>query len=255
MSFPSLAFSDSETPSNRTIVFAGSLGSTYDMWADQLVALAPSARVIAYDHRGHGDSDVPLGPYSIDDLGMDALRLLDSLELDQVCFVGLSLGGMVGMWLAINAPHRLEKLVLLCTSAHMPDAGPWLERSRAVREAGTASIAPMVVSRWLTEEFAETHPDLVEFMEQMVSNTSDEGYSACCEAIAALDLRDGLTDVNVPTLVIAAGNDPSTPAATAVEPIAQAIPGAQYVVVEDAAHLVNMQQPAEISGLLRAFLL
>lgn len=255
MSSPRLSFIDSETPAKQTIVFAGSLGSTHAMWDEQVNALSPSARVIAYDHRGHGDSDVPIGPYSIDDLGMDALRLMDSLGIESASFVGLSLGGMVGMWLGINAPDRLERLVLMCTSAHMPDAGPWLERSRAVRADGTASIANAVVSRWFTEDFAATQRDIVASMVQMVSDTSDEGYASCCEAIAAMDMRADLANIDTPTLVIAAAQDPSTPAETSVAPIAAAIPNSQYVVVDDAAHLVNVQQPALTSGLLSGFLL
>ena len=237
------------------VLLAGSLGSTQAMWDPQVAQLSQDARLITFDHRGHGASPVPLAPYAIDDLGMDTLRLMDFLELDQASFVGLSLGGMVGLWLAINAPDRIDRLVVMCCSAYTSDAGPWLERARACRADGTGSIADVVVSRWLTPEFAATHPQIEAELVQMVSETSPEGYAGCCEAIAALDLREGLTEIFTPTLVVAAAQDPSTPAQSVVAPIAEAIPTAQYAVIDDAAHLANVQQPAAVSGLLREFLL
>ena len=250
-----LAFTEHGPKEGQPILLSGSLGSTQAMWGEQVSTLKERARVITFDHRGHGGSPTPLGPYTLDDLGMDTLALMDELGLDQVDFVGLSLGGMVGMWIAENAPMRLNKLVLMCCAAKVDDVAPWMDRARAAREHGTASIAPMVASRWLTPEFAETHPEIEQTLVAMIANTTDEGYAGCCEAIATMNLQDQLNTIDAQTLVIAAAQDPSTPAETTVAPIAQGIVNSQYVVVDDAAHLVNVQQPALVNGLLTGFLL
>jgi 3-oxoadipate enol-lactonase len=230
------------------IVFGGSLGTTLAMWDPQLPALAEDWRVVRYDHRGHGGSPVPSGPYSVAALGGDVVALLDRLELSRVSYCGLSLGGMVGMWLAINAPKRIDRLVLICTSAHLPPAAGWRERAATVRSAASAeAVADAVLGRWFTEPYARDHPDVVARHRQMVAATAPEGYASCCEAIADMDLRPGLAGITAPTLVIAGEQDPATPPSH-LSAIAEAIPGAQLAILDPAAHLTSVERAPAVNA-------
>jgi 3-oxoadipate enol-lactonase/4-carboxymuconolactone decarboxylase len=219
------------------------------MWDDQLGALRERFRVLRYDHRGHGRSEVPPAPYTIDELGSDLLALLDELELERVSFAGLSLGGMVGMWLAAHAPERVERLALLCTSAHFEDPGPWTDRAARVRADGTAAIAQELVARWFTPAFPARAPQTVARVVGVLAATSDEGYAGCCDALAAMDLRGRLGAITAPTLIVAGAEDPATPAAH-TEALAAAIGGARLEVVAGAAHLANVEQPERVTRLL-----
>ncbi|HEY0807199.1 MAG TPA: alpha/beta fold hydrolase, partial [Pseudonocardiaceae bacterium] len=164
--------------------------------------------------------------------------------IERFHYVGLSLGGMIGMALAAAAPDRIGRLALLCTSAHLPPAQGWLDRAHQVREYGTASIADTVTARWFTPDFTERGPFLA-----MLAATPDEGYAACCAAIAELDLRAVLGRITAPTLVVAGHDDPATPPEHGRR-IADAIPGARFVELADAAHLANVQRPTEVTALL-----
>lgn len=231
------------------LLLGGSLGTTLDMWEAQL-GLAQTARVIRFDHRGHGRSPVPPGPYTIAELGSDVLALLDRLELQRVAYCGLSIGGMVGQWLAINAPHRIDKLILICTGAYLPPSSNWTERAAIVRTAGTPDVvAETVIPRWFTAPFAQTHPELVARYRAMIAATPAEGYAGCCEAIAGLDLRSGLPGVTAPTLVIAAAQDLSIPPEHG-EAIAAAIPGAGFELLDPGAHLSNVERAADVTRLI-----
>lgn len=237
------------------LLLGGSLGTNLAMWEPQLDALSATHRVIRYDHRGHGDSPVPTGPYTIDELGADVLTLMDRLGIDRMSYCGLSLGGMVGQWLAINAPNRIERLVCICTSPHMGPPQVWHDRAAAVRDAGTpAAVAEAVAGRWFTPDFAAGHPDVVARYVAMVSSGPAEGYASCCEAIATMDLRPGLAGVRAPTLVIAGDQDTSTPAAEHGRLIAEAVPGARFQTVAPAAHLASVQRAGEVTALIAAHL-
>jgi 3-oxoadipate enol-lactonase len=230
------------------IVLAGSLGSTPAMWRPQ-ASLAGTFRVVRIDHRGHGGSPVPPPPYRMADLAADSLALLDTLGLDRVAWCGLSLGGMVGMYLGSEAPERLTSLTLCCTTAHFPDPTPWRERIAAVEGGGTAPIAETVVSRWFTPGWAAANPDAVAEAVAMVAGTSDEGYLGCCQAIEAWDHRDRLPAVAVPTLVIGGSADLSTPVEPHSRTLVDGIPGARLEVV-DAAHLATIERAAETTALI-----
>ena len=180
------------------LLLAGSLGSTLAMWEPQLTLAGPF-RVIRVDHRGHGGSPTPPGPYAMPDLAADFVELLDDLELAEVAFCGLSLGGMVGMYLGSEHPHRLSSLTLCCTTAHFADKTPWDQRTAAVEADGTAGIADTVVSRWFTPEWGAAHPEVVTALRDQVAGTSDTGYLGCCRAIAEWDHRERLAAVTVPT--------------------------------------------------------
>ena len=225
------------------VVLSNSLGTTLEMWDPQLPALTRSFRVLRYDQRGHGRSDVPPGPYTLGELGQDLLGLLDRLDLERVSCCGLSLGGMVGMWLAGNAPERLDRLVLACTSAYLGPPETWIDRAALVRTEGTAAVADAVMERWFTERFRTDQGSTVARYRAMVAETPSEGYAACCEAIRDWDFREQLGSIVAPTLVVAGAADPATPPEHA-ELIAQRIPGARLVVLPDVAHLANVETTA-----------
>jgi 3-oxoadipate enol-lactonase len=231
------------------LMLSGSLGSTLRMWDPQADALADRFRVLRYDHRGHGESAVPEGPYAMADLAGDALALLDQLSIERVAFCGLSLGGMVGIWLGANAPQRLTSLTLCCTTAHFDDPAGYLDRAAAVRAEGTASIAAGVVERWFTPDFASRHHDVVERAAGMIYMTPDEGYACCAEAIADWDGRELLGQIRVPTLVIGGAHDPATPVTPHSETIAAWVPGAKLEVL-DAAHLATIEQAERANALI-----
>ncbi|MFD0747810.1 3-oxoadipate enol-lactonase [Phytohabitans flavus] len=196
-------------PDAPVLVLANSLGTTVDMWEPQLPALAERYRVVRFDTRGHGRSAVPPGPYTIGDLGSDVLALLDGLGVARAHFCGLSLGGMVGMWLAAHAPERIDRLVLCCTSARPDAPESWAHRAATVRAEGTGAIADLVVSRWLTPEYASRQPGLVARLRAMLAATPTEGYASCCGAIETLDLTSALPRIGAPTLVLHGADDPA----------------------------------------------
>jgi 3-oxoadipate enol-lactonase len=235
-------------PGAPPLVMVGSLGTTLDMWRPQLGALSERFRVIRVDHRGHGGSPVSPGPYRIDDLGADVVALLDRLGAERVRYCGLSLGGMVGMWLAAHVPERIQTMVLLCTSAHLP-AASWLDRAARVRTAGTAGIAVEVVSRWFTDEYRSADPARLLAWQDMLAGIPDEGYAGCCEAIAAMDLRPVLPKITAATLVIAGADDPAIPPRHGAE-IARGIADSRLRVVARAAHLASVEQAGEINSLI-----
>jgi 3-oxoadipate enol-lactonase len=235
------------------LLMGASLGTTTAMWDPQVDVLAQHFRVVRYDHRGHGGSPVPPGPYTIGELARDVGRLLDDLGVAQASVAGLSLGGMVAMSLAAHAPERVDRLALVCTSASMPPAEAWHDRAAAVRRDGTAPLADATLGRWFTPGFPEAHPGTARRFAAMLADTPDEGYAACCEAIAAMDLRDRLGDVRAPTLVVAGEDDPATPPAHA-HAIADGITAgggtASVAVVPRAAHLASVEQPDAVTALL-----
>jgi 3-oxoadipate enol-lactonase len=231
------------------LVLSGSLGSTLEMWRPQVAPLTERFRVIRVDHRGHGGSPVPPGPYRIADLAGDVLALLDRLGLDRVAWCGLSMGGMVGMYLASTSPERISTLTLCCTSACFPDTTVWEERIAAVSAGGTAPLAEGVVSRWFTPGWGAAHPDVVAEAQAMVARTPDEGYLACCQALEVWDHRDQLGAIAAPTLVIAGSADPSTPVEPHARTIVAGIRGARLEVL-DAAHLATIEAADEATRLI-----
>ncbi len=236
-------------PDAPVLVLGGSLGSTHRMWDPVVPALAEHLRVVTYDARGHGQSPAPTGPYAIDDLADDLVLLLDTLGVERAHLCGLSMGGMTAMRLAARDPRRVGSMTLLCTSAQLGPAQGWLDRAAAVRAGGVASVAPTIVERWLTPAAAQQDPALVTALVAMISSSSDHGYAACCEAIAAMDLRPDLASITAPTLAIAGEQDPATPPEH-LRLIADGIDGARLEVLSPAAHIAVLEQPAAIAGLV-----
>jgi 3-oxoadipate enol-lactonase len=245
----SLHYTDQGSSGAPTLVLGTSLGTTTAMWDPQVQAVEARYRLVTVDHRGHGGSEVVPGAATIADLAGDVLALLDRLGIQRCSWAGLSLGGMVGMWLAAHHPKRIERLALLSTAAYLPPAQAWRERAATVRTAGTGAVADTVVARWFTARFREREPAVVDTHRAMLLSTPVEGYAACCEAIATMDLRRVLARVAAPTLVVAGADDPATPPPFATE-IAAGIPGARVEVVSDAAHLVNVEQVDLVTKLL-----
>jgi 3-oxoadipate enol-lactonase len=236
-------------PDGPTVVFSNSLGSTHRMWDAQLPAFEERFRVVRYDTRGHGQSPVPEGPYTIDDLADDVVALLDTLGIERTHLVGLSLGGMTAMRVAARHPERVDRLAVLCTGAQLPPASGWTDRAATVRADGTAAVAESVVARWFTPDFLAAHPQQKALHEQMVTATPAEGYAACCEAIAALDLRADLAQITAPTLAIAGADDPATPPAKLAEIVA-GLRDSRLLEVAPAAHLANVEQADTVTPAL-----
>jgi 3-oxoadipate enol-lactonase len=231
------------------VVLSNSLGSTPAMWDPQLPALAERLRVVRYDHRGHGASPVPPGPYELDDLGADVLALLDRLGLERVHWCGLSLGGMVGMWMAIHAPDRIDRLVLCCTSAKLGPPEMWADRAATVREHGVDAVADAGIERWLSPAFLEREPEIAARTRAMLASTPAEGYAACCGVIERMDQTARLGEIRAPTLVIAADDDPATPPEHGAR-IASAITEARLEIVANARHLATIEQPQAMTDLI-----
>ena len=235
------------------LVLGSSLGTTTALWEPQLPVLHEYFRVLRFDHRGHGGSPTATGPFTIDDLGDDVLELTDSLGVQRFSYCGLSLGGMIGMWLAGHAPERIDRLALCCTTASFPSPQPWHDRAATVRESGTAAIASMVVGRWFTHALAEREPEVVRRFQEVLSGIDSESYAGICDALAVLDLRPVLPAIQAPTVVIAAAQDEATPTEF-LRVIADAIPDAELYVVGDAAHLANVEAADAVSVILHGHL-
>ena len=231
------------------VVLLGSLGSALDMWEPQLPALTPNYQVIRVDHRGHGASPVPAGPYTVAELAGDVVALLDRLNLRRVRFVGLSLGGMVGMYLGSEAPERIERLELLATTAYFPDKAPWQARIDAVAQGGTDSIAEAVVANWFSPEWAAAQPDRVAWGVESVRKCPDQGYLACCQAIRDWDHVHRLSAINAPTLLICGTADLATPEEPHAATIAARVPGVRFERVPG-AHLLNIECADQVNALL-----
>jgi 3-oxoadipate enol-lactonase len=234
------------------LVFSNSLGTNLSMWDAQVPVVAARFRVLRYDTRGHGQSSVTPGPYSIMQLGRDVVRLLDALEIERAHFCGLSMGGMTGMWLGVYAAPRIERLVLCDTAAKIGTAEIWNARIEAVRKGGMAAVAEAVIQRWFTPAFIAHAPGAIERTRQMILTTPPEGYVANCAAIRDMDQRESISRITAPTLAIAGLKDPVTTPADA-RYIVERIAGAQYVEL-DAAHLSNIEAAEHFTQALTHFL-
>lgn len=230
------------------LVMSNSLASNLDMWEPQMGALSRAFRVLRYDTRGHGRSDVPPGPYSIERLGRDALALMDALGIDRAHWCGLSLGGMTGMWVATNAPERIARLALCNTAAHMPPPDMWDARIASATSDGMDAVAATTLERWLTAGFRDAKPEVTEHVREMIRATPPAGYAACCAAIRDMDQREAIRRISAPTLVVAGAHDPATPPDRS-ELIAAAIDGARMVTLE-AAHLSNIEASGRFNAVV-----
>ncbi|PYT79510.1 MAG: 3-oxoadipate enol-lactonase [Acidobacteria bacterium] len=239
-------------PGKPALILSNSLGTDFSMWDQQMGEFAKTLRIVRSDTRGHGKSSVAPGPYSIENLAKDVLALADSLKLERFHFCGLSMGGMIGMWLAANAPQRLGKLVLASTAAKIGNAETWNARIETVRKQGMKPIAAATMERWFTPAFRAKNPSIVASIQRMVESIHPEGYVSCCAAVRAFDFREQLGGVNTPTLVISGMHDPSTTPADG-HSLADHIPRARYVEL-DGAHLCNIEDADHFTKEVSSFL-
>ena len=237
------------------LVFSNSLGTTLEMWDAQAAHFSRTHRVLRYDTRGHGGSVAPAGPYQADQLGSDVVALLDALGIERASFCGISMGGLIGLWLGVNAPGRLNRLAVANSAAKIGATDGWLARAALVREKGSAGMAELAASspgRWFTEAFVAAQPEAVRRAQGWIAGIAPEGYAACCEALAHADLRSAIATIAVPTLLIAGVSDPVTTVADA-QAMQATIPGAQRVDLP-ASHLSNLEASEAFNAALAAFL-
>jgi 3-oxoadipate enol-lactonase len=234
------------------LALSNSLGTDLGMWGPQMPALLERFRVLRYDTRGHGESEVTPGPYSIAQLGADVIALLDHLQIARAHFCGLSMGGMIGMWLGTHHGARIERLVLCNTAAKIGSPEVWNTRIDTVNAQGMAAIVPGVIDRWFTADFQQRAPGQIEVVRAMLLRTSPQGYTANCAAVRDMDQREEIAAINVPTLVIGGSHDLATPPQDSRQ-AAERIAGARYVEL-DAAHLSNWERPVEFTRELIGFL-
>ena len=235
------------------LMLCNSLGTDHHLWDPQAGEWARHFRLVRYDRRGHGRSGLGNAPRTMERLARDALAIMDALGLDKVHWCGLSMGGMVGQWLAANAPRRIDKLILSNTSAYFADKSIWDGRIKFVQEKGLAALVGPNMERWFTKDFREREPDAIARMSEMFLGTPPEGYIACGYAIRDMDHRDLLPKIRARTLVIAGRHDPAT-TVEAAEFIRSRIPGAALTVL-DAAHIANIEQPHDYADRVLGFLL
>jgi 3-oxoadipate enol-lactonase len=234
------------------LMLCNSLGTSLEMWEPQMASLLTQFQVLRYDVRGHGQSDVPAGPYSIEQLGQDAMALLDHLGLTRVDFCGLSMGGMTGMWLGTHHPHRIQRLALCNTAAKLGTPELWNARLEVLHKEGMAGMTASILDRWFTRGFQKRAPQVIERVRGMLLGTPPAGYEANVGAIIAMDQRPDISRIDLPTLIIAGRHDGSTPPALGLE-IHHLISGSRYVEL-DAAHLSNWEQADAFSEALMDFL-
>lgn len=234
------------------IAFSNSLGTTMAMWDEQVAALSDQFRCLRYDTRGHGGSNLPASHVSLDDLAADLAALLDALGIRHAHVVGLSLGGMTGQALAVARPDLVHRLVLVATAAHLPPKDLWLDRAAMVRAKGMGVIAETILGRWFTPPNQASEGALTtrRILEQEIS---PDGYAACCEAIGAMDLRDRIGAIRAKTLVISGADDPATPPVMGEE-IRDLIPGAEFVAIPEAAHMIAVERADALTAMIRSFL-
>ena len=234
------------------VMLSNSLGATLSMWTSQVAPLSRGFRVLRYDTRGHGLSAAPPGPYAIEDLGRDVVELLDALKIQGTHFCGISMGGVIGLWLGIHAASRMDRLVVCNSAARVGTIDAWNSRMAAVRGDGMQAVAPGLMERWFTADFRATNVAIVESVRQMVLQAPVDGYLACCAAVRDVDLREQVAEIKAPTLIISGASDAVTPPAEG-KFLAGNIPGARYVELE-AAHLSNVEAATKFNEAVLQFL-
>lgn len=245
-----LAASAPDGPAGAPVLVLGnSLGTSTAVWDRQVAVFRQHFRLLRYDLPGHGGTPAPAGPYTVGGLGAGVLALADSLAIGRFAYCGISLGGMIGMWLGATAPDRIAALGLVCTSAYLPPADAWRARARQVRAEGMASVSGGVIGRWFTPAFAASAPGVIGEFRAELERTDPAGYAGCCEAIAGMDLRERLPGIAAPTLVLAGAEDPATPPEHGAV-IARLIGGARLDVLPATAHLATVEAADAVASTL-----
>ncbi|MGZ3513246.1 MAG: 3-oxoadipate enol-lactonase, partial [Thermodesulfobacteriota bacterium] len=237
------------------VVLSHSLACSLVMWNPQMDDLSPHFQVLRYDMRGHGQSNVPSGPYTLELLAEDVIGLLDALDIDRIHFVGLSVGGMIGQSLALNHAKRLRSLALCDTASIVPqEAQPtWQERIERTRAKGMESQVNETMERWFTPVFLKQNPPMVGLIRKQILATPVEGYLGCAEAIRRLSYLNRLSEIKLPTLIMVGEDDPGTPV-SASKAIHERIRNSKLVILPSARHLCNVEQAEAFNAALLAFL-
>lgn len=235
------------------VMLSNSLMSNYTMWEAQMDALTEKYRVLRYDQRGHGGTETTPGPYTIKLLAEDANALIEVLGLGPIHFVGLSMGGFTGQMLAVLHPRNVLSLCLSDTACIMQPASLWDERIETARMEGIKALMPGTLDRWFTPPFHETGTEQLAKVREMILGTGVDGYIGCAEAIRDMSICDNLPEISVPTLVLVGREDPACPVESA-EVLHKGIKGSELVVIEQSAHLPNIEQTARFNELLTGFL-
>jgi 3-oxoadipate enol-lactonase len=231
------------------LVLGNSLGTSTAVWDRQVAEFRRHFRLVRYELPGHGGSPAPAGPYTIGALGAGVLALADSFGVERFAYCGISLGGMIGMWMAAAAPDRIAALGLVCTSAYLPPADGWRTRATQVRAAGMASVSAAIIGRWFTPAFAGRAPGVIGEFRAELERTDPVGYAGCCEAIAEMDLRERLPEIAAPTLVLAGADDPATPPEHGAA-IVRFVRDARLHVIPATAHLATVEAADVVTGAL-----
>lgn len=247
-----LSFSLAGVETAPALVLANSLGTDRSLWDAQVDTFAERYRLLTYDTRGHGESDAPAGDYTIDRLGRDLLSLMDHVSMSRAHVCGVSIGGLVALWLGVHAPDRVARLVLANTAARVGSREFWDERMRVARDEGLGVLADSTMQRWFTEPFRRADPGVVAQMRATLLRVPVAGYLGCCAALRDGDLRDLASRVQAPSLVVTGAHDVATPP-SAGEWLAGTIPGARRLEL-DAAHLSNVERAPEFTGAVLEFL-
>ena len=234
------------------LILSNSLGADLSMWDSQIPEFTKSFRVLRSDTRGHGKSSVTPSPYSIEQLARDVLALADSQQFDRFHFCGLSMGGQIGMWLAANAPQRLNKVALCSTAAKIGTPEMWNTRIATVLKEGMKDVAAAAIERWFTAGFRAKNPSVVGKIHKTLEATSPEGYAACCSGLRDFDFREQLNNICTPTLVISGSHDPATTPADG-QFLANHMAGACYIEL-NSAHLCNIEDADRFTQEVCAFL-
>jgi len=235
-----------------TLLFINSIATTRELWARQVPRLSKSFRVITYDARGHGFSQVTAGDYTIEQLGRDALAILDAAGVESAHVCGISLGGITAMWLGVHAPRRIKSLVLANTAARIGSLEMWTERIAFVKQQGMATLADLTMPRWFTDGFRAREPHTIEQFRTMVAACPKEGYLSCSAALRDEDLREAIAGIRCPVLCIAGNADPATPP-EALQFIHEQIAGSKMLLL-DAAHLTNVEQHEAFTNAVMEFI-
>jgi len=247
----SLAVAATPASDKPAIVLSNSIGASLEMWDEFSVRLSDRFRIIRYDARGHGRSQITDVPITIATLGEDVVKILDALKIPSAVLCGLSLGGLTAQWLAINHPHRFRGVVLANTAASFPPATMWHDRAKAVRENGMQPLVPATLDRWFTKPFQEKNPGRMAEVATMISGTSAVGYARCCEVLASTNLLAGLPSIKLPVSIICGRHDASTTPARGEE-MANAIPNSNVQILES-AHISSIEAADEFANTVRQF--
>ena len=237
------------------IVLSNSLGANLSMWDAQIDTLTRKFRVLRYDVRGHGQSDAPAGPYTLDQLESDIIAMMDHYGIEQAAYMGLSMGAMCGMGLALSHGDRFTQMILADGRADAPDGfrNMWDDRIAKVQADGLAGIVEGTLNSWLTEDWRNANPGALEQVRQMVLGNDPNGYIGCCRALQGLDYLRQLGGVRTPTLYVGGSQDMGA-APAVMQAMADATPGARYVEIPNAAHVANINAPETFNAILSDFL-